>query len=184
MELLCIWNDYVVYFADLFVFLQLTYLSSYCIFFTISIYCCIWYSTETDSGSWLLASPHGDLSSIPDHVMCDLWWTKWHWDRVSQSALVSPINSHSSTILLSTLNSAVTMICWFHMKLAFSMFCNYSCVLSQLAWTVGAALYIFCIYFHCDLLFNTFYNSVSSKCSGLNVKFCIVTWCHHFFMLY
>jgi hypothetical protein len=26
----------------------------------------------------------------------DLWWIKWHWDRLSPSISVSPANSHST----------------------------------------------------------------------------------------
>jgi hypothetical protein len=28
--------------------------------------------------------------------MCDLWWTKWRWGRISPSASVSPANLHST----------------------------------------------------------------------------------------
>jgi hypothetical protein len=34
--------------------------------------------------------------SMPDQVMCDLRWTKWHWGRVSPSSLFSPAKSHST----------------------------------------------------------------------------------------
>jgi hypothetical protein len=36
------------------------------------------------------------LSSSPGQVMWDLWWTKWHWGRFSQSTSVSPANSYST----------------------------------------------------------------------------------------
>jgi hypothetical protein len=28
--------------------------------------------------------------------MWDLWWTKWHWDKIYPSISVSPANSHST----------------------------------------------------------------------------------------
>jgi hypothetical protein len=34
--------------------------------------------------------------SSPGKVMWDLWWTKWHWGRFSQSTSVSLVNSHST----------------------------------------------------------------------------------------
>jgi hypothetical protein len=29
-------------------------------------------------------------------VMWDLWWTRWHWDRISPSTSIFPANSHST----------------------------------------------------------------------------------------
>jgi hypothetical protein len=36
------------------------------------------------------------MISIPDRVMSDFWWTKWHWGKFSASTSVSPANSHST----------------------------------------------------------------------------------------
>jgi hypothetical protein len=33
---------------------------------------------------------------VPPQVMWDLWWTKWHWDRLLLSTSVSLANSHST----------------------------------------------------------------------------------------
>jgi hypothetical protein len=38
----------------------------------------------------------GDPGSIPGQVMWDLWWTKWHLDRFTQS------NSVSTAVSLTT----------------------------------------------------------------------------------
>jgi hypothetical protein len=35
-----------------------------------------------NGGSFLRAAFHREeFGSIPSHLMWDIWWTKWHWDR-------------------------------------------------------------------------------------------------------
>jgi hypothetical protein len=36
------------------------------------------------------------LGSIPDQIMLDLRWTKWHWGRFSSRTSASPASSHST----------------------------------------------------------------------------------------
>jgi hypothetical protein len=48
------------------------------------------------SGGYSPASHRGGQGPIPDQVMWDLWWTKWHRGRFSPSTSVSPDNSHST----------------------------------------------------------------------------------------
>jgi hypothetical protein len=45
------------------------------------------------SGGWSPVSHRGGPGSSPGHVMWDLWWKKWQWDRFSPSTSVSPANS-------------------------------------------------------------------------------------------
>jgi hypothetical protein len=55
------------------------------------------------SGGKSLASRRGGPGSSPSQVMCDLWWTKWHWYRFSPTTSVYPANLHStncSTIII------------------------------------------------------------------------------------
>jgi hypothetical protein len=48
-------------------------------------------------------------------VICDMWWTKWHWDRFSPRTsvplriLISPIAPHSSSVVLSWFNRPVSV---------------------------------------------------------------------------
>jgi hypothetical protein len=48
------------------------------------------------SGCLSQASHIGGLGSTTGQVMWDLWCTKWHWGRFSQSTSVSAANSHST----------------------------------------------------------------------------------------
>jgi hypothetical protein len=51
------------------------------------------------------------LSSSPDQVTWDLWWTTWHWDKFSLSTSVSPANStapHSSSIIRGWYNRPIS----------------------------------------------------------------------------
>jgi hypothetical protein len=47
--------------------------------------------------------------------MWDLWWTKWHWDRFSQSTSVSPANFHSTEY--STIIIIIIVIVIYHLGL-------------------------------------------------------------------
>jgi len=38
----------------------------------------------------MAASHHGSLGSIPGQSICDVWWTKWHWDSFSLNTAVFP----------------------------------------------------------------------------------------------
>jgi hypothetical protein len=49
-----------------------------------------------NSGGQSLAFHCGGPGPIPSQVMCDLWWTKWHWSRCSPHTSVSPVISHST----------------------------------------------------------------------------------------
>jgi hypothetical protein len=44
----------------------------------------------------LPASHRGSPGSIPSQIVCDLWWTKWQWDRFSMSTSIYPTSSHSA----------------------------------------------------------------------------------------
>jgi hypothetical protein len=47
--------------------------------------------------SFRQASHRGSQDSIPDQVICDLWWMKWHWNGFYPDASGFPFKSHSST---------------------------------------------------------------------------------------
>jgi hypothetical protein len=51
-------------------------------------------------------SQRGGPGSIPDHVIWDMWRTKWHWDGIRQSTSVSSASSHSG-ISSALINNAV-----------------------------------------------------------------------------
>jgi hypothetical protein len=55
------------------------------------------------SSGYSLAFHRGGLGSIPGLVKWDLWWTKWHWGRLSPSTSVSPANLDSTKFSTSTL---------------------------------------------------------------------------------
>jgi hypothetical protein len=47
-------------------------------------------------GSKMQTAHCGGLGSIQGQVMWYLWWTKWHWCRLSPSTSFSLVNSHSA----------------------------------------------------------------------------------------
>jgi hypothetical protein len=51
-------------------------------------HCCLQYSNNyrlsQKLGDYSLGSQWEGLGSIPGQSMCDLWWTKWQWDRFFQ----------------------------------------------------------------------------------------------------
>jgi hypothetical protein len=60
------------------------------------------------SAGYSPASHCGCPCSNPGHLMCDMWWTKWHWGRFPPSTSVYPANSHStdcSTLIIIYLSS-------------------------------------------------------------------------------
>jgi hypothetical protein len=50
-----------------------------------------------------IAFQTGGPGSSPNHVMWDLWWTKWHLNRFSPSTSVSPANLHSTNCFTITI---------------------------------------------------------------------------------
>jgi hypothetical protein len=63
------------------------------------------------SGGYSLASHCYGPGSIPDRVVWDLWWTKWHWGRFARVLIfplpipISPAALYSLIILSATLYS-------------------------------------------------------------------------------
>jgi hypothetical protein len=62
-------------------------------FITTKVFSCQPYHS---SGSYIPLPQHCGSRLIPGQVMWDLWWTKWHWGRFTQSTSVSPAYPHST----------------------------------------------------------------------------------------
>jgi len=45
------------------------------------------------------ASYRGRPGFIQAQSVCDLWWTKWHWDRSYLTCAAFPIQYHSSILI-------------------------------------------------------------------------------------